>query len=107
MSTNGGLQGKGMIAEGITVSLNIPADTTVVAATGTGYQGLRTDEKSKASVAVWQLPRSAPKDQERITIMLSKAAIAADDLKGTIRWAKPAPKTGPSQDEVVIAPAPL
>jgi cytochrome c553 len=105
--TNGGLQGKGVIAEGITVSLNVPAETTVVAATGTGYQGVRTDEKAKASVAVWQLPRSAPKDQERITITLSKAAIAADNLKGTIHWTKPAPKTGPSQDEVVIAPAPL
>ena len=105
--TNGGLQGKGLIAEGVTVSLNIPADTTVVAATGTGYQGVRTDEKTKGSVAVWQLPRSAPKDQERITITLSKAATAAGNLRGEIRWAKPGPKTGPSQDAAVIAPAPL
>ena len=104
---NGGLQGKGLIAEGLAVSLNIPADTTVVAATGTGYQGVRTDDKTKASVAVWQLPRSAPKDQERITITLSKAATAAANLRGEIRWAKPAPKTGPSQDTVAIAPAPL
>ena len=104
---NGGLQGKGLIAEGLAVSLNIPADTTVVAATGTGYQGVRTDDKTKASVAVWQLPRSAPKDQERITITLSKAATAAANLRGEIRWAKPGPKTGPSQDTVVIAPAPL
>jgi cytochrome c len=104
---NGGLQGKGLIAEGVTVSLNVPADTTVVAATGTGYQGVRTDDKTKASVAVWQLPRSAPKDQERITITLSKAATAAANLRGEIRWAKPAPKTGPSQDVVAIAPAPL
>jgi len=104
---NGGLQGKGLIAEGVTVSLNIPADTTVVAATGTGYQGVRTDEKTKGSVAVWQLPRSAPKDQERITITLSKAATAAGNLRGEIRWAKPGPKTGPSQDAAVIAPAPL
>jgi hypothetical protein len=104
---NGGLQGKGLVAEGVTVSLNVPADTTVVAATGTGYQGVRTDDKTKASVAVWQLPRSAPKDQERITITLSKAATAAANLRGEIRWAKPAPKTGPSQDVVAIAPAPL
>ena len=105
--TNNGLQGKGAIAEGLTVGLNIPADTTVVAATGTGYQGVRTDEKTKASVAVWQVPRSAPKDQERITVTLSKAATAAANLRGEIRWAKPAPKTGPSQDVVNIAPAPL
>jgi hypothetical protein len=105
--SNGGLQGKGLIAEGVTVSLNVPADTTVVAATGTGYQGVRTDEKTKATVAVWQLPRSAPKDQERITITLSKAATAAANLRGEIKWAKPAPKTGPSQDVAPIAPAPL
>jgi hypothetical protein len=104
---NNGLQGKGAIAEGLTVSLNIPADATVVAATGTGYQGVRTDDRTKASVAVWQLPRSAPKDQERITVTLSKAATAAANLRGQIRWAKPAPKTGPSQDVVNIAPAPL
>jgi cytochrome c553 len=106
--TNGGLQGKGLVAEGVTVSLNVPTDTNVVAATGTGYQGVHTDEKTKASVAVWQLPHSAPKDQERITITLSKAATAAANLRGEIRWAKPAPKTGPNLDApAVIAPAPL
>jgi mono/diheme cytochrome c family protein len=104
---NNGQQGKGVIAEGVTVSLNVPAETTVVAATGTGYQGVRTDEKTKANVATWLLPRSAPKDQERITITLSKAASAAANLRGEIRWAKPAPKTGPSQDVAAIAPAPL
>ena len=104
---NNGLQGKGAIAEGLKVSLNIRADTTVVAATGTGYQGVRTDDKTKPSVALWQLPRSAPEDQERITVTLSKAATSALNLRGQIRWAKPAPQTGPSQDVVNIAPAPL
>jgi hypothetical protein len=42
--TNNGLPGKGVIAEGLTISLAIPADTTVVAATGTGYQGIHTDD---------------------------------------------------------------
>jgi mono/diheme cytochrome c family protein len=105
--TNNGLQGKGIIAEGLTIGLNIPADTTVVAATGTGYQGVRADEKTKANVAVWQLPRSAPKDQEKLTITLSKPATAAANLRGELRWAKPAPKTGPNTDVVAIAPAPL
>ena len=105
--TNNGVQGKGVIAEGLTVSLNIPADTTVVAATGTGYQGVRTDDKTKASVAVWQVPRSAPKDQEKLSITLSKAATAADNLKGNIHWTKPSPRNAPSTDVVNIAPAPL
>jgi cytochrome c553 len=104
---NGGLQGKGVIAEGVTVALNIPADTQVVAATGTGYQGVHTDEKTKGNVAVWKLPRSAPKDEDKLSITLSKAVTAADDLHGSIRWAKPAPKDGPSTDVVNIAPAPI
>jgi len=104
---NGGLPNKGLTAEDITVSLNIPADTKVVTATGTGYQGVHTDEKTKASVAVWKLPRSAPKDQERMTVTLSKAATAAANLKGEVRWAKPAPKMGPKEDSNPIAPAPL
>jgi cytochrome c553 len=105
--TNGGLQGKGVIAEGVNITLDIPKDTDVVAATGTGYQGVRVDDKTKGTVATWVLPRSAPKDQEKITITLSKAATAGDNLKGTLRWAKPAPKTGPNLDLVAIAPAPL
>ena len=104
---NGGLAGKGVIAEGLTVTLNIPADTQVVAATGEGYQGVHTDERSKANVAVWRLPRSAPKDQAKLTITLSKAGSASDNLRGNIRWAKPSPKDGPSPDVVNIAPAPL
>ncbi len=104
---NGGLAGKGVIAEGLTVSLNIPADSQVVAATGTGYQGVHPDERAKANVAVWKLPRSAPKDEAKLTITLTKAGTTADNLRGNIRWTKPAPKDGPSPDVVNIAPAPL
>src|SRR5262245_41150813 len=103
--SNNGVQGKGLIAEGLTVSLIIPKDATVVAATGTGYQGTRT--ANNATNAVWQLPRSAPKDSERLSITLSKAGTQADNLRGNIRWAKPGPKTGPNADNAAIAPAPL
>ena len=105
--TNNGLQGKGVIAEGLTVSLQIPAGNSVVAATGTGYQGVHQDEKTKASVAEWRLPRSVPKDQEKMSVTLAQPATAAGNLRGTITWAKPAPKTGPNADVVNIAPAPL
>jgi mono/diheme cytochrome c family protein len=99
--SNNGLQGKGVTAEGVTVALTIPAGTTVVAATGAGYQGVQ------GNTAVWQIPSLAAKDQQSYTITLSKAGTQQDNLRGNIRWAKPAPKTGPSNDEVVIAPAPL
>jgi len=38
---NGGLQGKGVSAEGVIVTLQIPADTQVVAATGTALGSLQ------------------------------------------------------------------
>jgi len=105
--TNNGMQGKGVVAEGLTVSLTIPADTTVVAATGTGYQGTHTDDRTKATVATWKLPRSGPKEQEKLSITLSKPATAAANLRGDLRWTKPSPRSGPSTDVVVINPAPL
>jgi cytochrome c553 len=103
--SNNGLQGKGLIAEGLTVSLIVPKDVNVVAGTGTGYQGTRT--VNNATNAVWQLPRSAPKDSERLTVTLSQAGTQTDNLRGEIRWAKPGPKSGPNADVAVIAPAPL
>lgn len=104
---NGGLPGKGVVADGVTVSLAIPADNSVVAATGTGYQGLRVDEKTKTTTALWRLPRSAPKDRERMTVTLAKPATATANLRGDIRWTSPAPKSGPNTDVVAINPAPL
>jgi hypothetical protein len=89
-----------VIAECLTINLTIPADTTVVVATGTGYQGTHTDERTKATVATWKLPRSGPKDQEKLSITFSKAATAAANLRGDIHSTKPAPKSGPSTDVV-------
>lgn len=103
---NIGLRGKGLTAEGLTIALVVPAGSNVVSTTGAGYQGVRLDEQAKANVAVWQLPRLAPKDHQTYTLTLSRAGTAADNVRGTIRWTKPAVKTGPS-DNVNIAPAPL
>src|SRR6266849_3487476 len=94
--TNNGVQGKGMIAEGLTVSLTLPAGYNVVAATGRGDQGVANN------VATGKLARSAPKDEERLYITASQDVTQAADVRGTITWAKPAPKTG-SDDPVDIA----
>jgi mono/diheme cytochrome c family protein len=103
---NTGIAGAGLTAEDVTVSLAVPAGATVVAATGTGYQGVRRDEQAKADVAVWTVSRMAPKDRQTYTLTLSKAGTAKDNVRGTIRWTKPAVKTGPTDSEN-IAPAPL
>jgi hypothetical protein len=75
----------------------------VVAATGPGYQGVRRDERAKADMAVWSLARLAPGDRQTYTLTLSQAATAKDNLRGTIRYAKPKVTT----DAEAIAPAPL
>jgi mono/diheme cytochrome c family protein len=102
---NGGLAGRGVIAEGVTVTLSIPKDTNVVAASGNGYQGTRMEEGNM--VAVWNIARAAPGDSSALSITLSKAGSQQDNLRGNIKWARPAPKQGPSQDVVNIAAAPL
>lgn len=104
--TNGGLPGKGLTAEDLTVLLVVPAGASVVSTTGAGYQGVRADAEAKASVAVWQVPRMAPKDRQTFTVTLSRAGSAADNVRGSVRWTRPAVKTGPS-DSVNVAPAPL
>ena len=101
---NNGLKGKGLTAQGLTVDLVIPAGITVVSATGAGYKGVHLDAQAKGNVAEWTVPRLAAKDAQAFTITLSKAATAPDNLKGTIRWAKPAPKSGPNLDVQAINP---
>ena len=103
---NRGVEGTGLTAEDVTVTLVVPARATVVTASGSGYQGVRRDDQAKADVAVWGVPRMAPGDHQTYTLTLSQAGTATDNLRGTIRWTKPTVKTGPNDSEN-IAPAPL
>lgn len=89
---NGAVPNKGFTAEDVTVALVVPADSNVVSATGTGYQGVRRDEQAKSNVAVWRVPRLAPREKQTFTITLSRAP--AENLRGTIRYAKPAVPAG-------------
>jgi len=106
MVENGGLAGKGLSVEDPVVRLIIPAGTEVLAATGPGYQGVKADEQAKANVASWQVPAMAPHAKQNLTITLSKAGTAADNLRGEVVWTRPSTKTGP-RDNAAIAPAPL
>ena len=103
---NNGEEGKGLAAEGMTIDLAIPAGITVVSATGDGYKGVHADAQAKADVAEWKVARLKPKDTLALTITLSQAPASPNDLKGTIRWAKPGPKSGPNLDVVNIAMRP-
>jgi hypothetical protein len=103
---NMGLRGKGLTAEDLTIALVVPGGAKVVSTTGAGYQGVRMDPQLKASVAVWQLGRLGPKDQQQYTITLSQAGTQQDNVRGQVRWTKPAVKGAPS-DQANIGPAPL
>jgi len=102
---NGGLRGKGLTAEDLTISLIVPAGVNVVSTTGAGYQGVKQDPELKANVAVWRLPRIAPKEKQAYTVTLSRAVTWDNNMRGNVKWTKPAVKTGPS-DQANIGAAP-
>jgi hypothetical protein len=102
---NGGLPGKGLAAEDLTVTVILPAGTTVVNTTGTGYAGVHHDDKAKADVAVWHAAKLGPKERQTYTVTLSRAGTSSDNVRGTIAWAKPA--NGGAADTANLPPAPL
>jgi hypothetical protein len=97
---NNGETGKGLTAQRLTIDIVIPAGATVTGATGDGYKGVHMDAQAKGNVAEWQIPRLAPKEAKAFTISLSQAPANPADLKGSVRWDRPAPKMGPNLDAV-------
>lgn len=102
--SNAGEPGKGLSATGVIIAVAIPAGSTVTGATGAGYQGVKTD--AGVTTAEWKVAKLAPKDAQSFTLTLSAPPANPADLKGTIRWAKPGPKKGPSMDTVQFAARP-
>lgn len=101
---NEGLVGKGLTAEDITIKLALAPGTKVTNTTGAGYQGVRNDPQLKADVAVWQLPRLGPKQEQTYTITVGSGGGIA---RGQVSWTKPAQGTGtPDQINVAMPPAP-
>jgi mono/diheme cytochrome c family protein len=87
---NAGVPSKALPAEDMVLSLTIPADAKVVTATGAGYQKVQHDAKANTDVAVWKISKLPAKAPQTFSITLSKAP--ADQLKGSLRWAKPTMK---------------
>ena len=94
---NSGFKQKGPTAQDLTINIVLPAGATVVRATGDGYKGVHSDPVAKADVAEWRLDKMAPTDERTFEVTLS-APVDRAGLKGTLRWAKPAPKTGAKLD---------
>jgi uncharacterized repeat protein (TIGR01451 family) len=100
---------KGIKPEDVTVELVLASGTTVVTATGDGYQGVHRDPKSGADIASWNVPIIRPKEKQTYTLAVSgsKAATGIVTIEGVqgvsdapvaghdslVRWSKPALRT--------------
>ncbi len=93
--TNTGVKGKGVTNEDVTVAVALPSGAKVVSTTGGGYEGVKHDEEMKSDVAMWRIPSMAAGDRQSFTITL---AAPASELRGRIRWAKPAVKADTEVD---------
>ncbi len=90
---NSGVEGIGIAAEDVTLSLAIPNGASVVSATGAGYQGVRRDEEANTNVAVWEVERIGAQDHQTYTLTLSQAGSGGDDVRGRLAWANPSVTT--------------
>ena len=129
--SNSGEKDSGLAAEGLTVFVRIPAGSSVVAGTGTGYAGtmplaklglepaLRRaphphDDSAKVErpqpdlsrdVAVWKLPRIIAAEQIKLSFTLSGPKPDAELLKGfdgsTVHWTTPGRRPAGSPPHMV------
>jgi hypothetical protein len=51
---NSGIAGKGLTAEGLTISVARKPGTRLISAAGEGYKGVQTQANLKADLAVWK-----------------------------------------------------
>jgi len=94
--SNGGLPGKGLTAEYLTVTLPLlkgrdPEETTtiVVATTGGGYTGVHRDPISNSQAPEFEIGRLAPGEKKTFTITLSGKGANAGIPRGLVRWERP------------------
>jgi mono/diheme cytochrome c family protein len=80
---NGAVPSKGLTAEDVTVTLNVPMGMKVVSGTGNGY-------KANGNVVSWKLAKMAPHDRQKFTVVLTGTAAEANAVpRGKVSWAKP------------------
>jgi mono/diheme cytochrome c family protein len=94
--SNGGVPGKGLTAEYLTVSLPFPRGrdpeetiTVVVATAGGGYTGVHREPISNAQAAEFEIARLAPGEKKTFTITLSGKGANAGIPRGIVRWERP------------------
>jgi hypothetical protein len=104
---NDGFKAKGgLTAEGLTISLALPAGATVVSTTGAGYQGVKHDAQANTESAVWTLAKMAPEETQTYTLTLTGGAAASGLGKTSmVRWAKPQLRDRPGAPQLTLKDA--
>ena len=94
--SNGGVPGKGLTAEYLTVTLPLlkgrdPEETTtvVVATTGGGYTGVHRDPISNSQAPEFEIAKLAPGEKKTFTITLSGKGANAGIPRGILKWERP------------------
>jgi len=112
---NEAIAGKGLTAQDVTISVPVPAGTTVVSATGNGYQGVSHDAAKNVDVMVWKAPRFAPADKQVYRFTLSGTLPTQGLFRGaSVGWASPGTtrvpgltvrdNRVPEKGDVIVAP---
>jgi len=101
---NGGLPGKGLTAEDLTVTVILPAGTTVVNTVPATRACITTTRPGPTSPSGTRA-KLGPKERQTFTITLSRAGTSSDNVRGSITWAKPT--SAGVADTANPAPAPL
>ncbi len=98
---NTGLVGKGMSADQMYLSLEVPANSTVTSATSEGYQGVQTYAAGGYSIAVWLVPRLAAGQTLTKTMTVSGSGGGANAF---VNWLGPQVGGQSVQASVTAAP---
>jgi len=112
---NEAIVGKGLTANDVTISVPVPAGTTVVNATGPGYQGVSRDATRDVDAMVWKAPRYAPAEKNAYSFTLSGTVSAQGLFRGaSVAWASPGTtrvpgltmrdNRVPERGDVIVAP---
>jgi mono/diheme cytochrome c family protein len=86
---NGGLPGKGLVAEDVTIVIVPAAGFTVAKASGPGYQGVKPDAAAKGDAATWKVAKIGPREAQKFSITLSGSGAGPAISRAEVRWERP------------------
>lgn len=87
---NDGIVGRGLVANDVTISIAIPAGTTVANTTGPNYQGVAKGAAGASDMMVWKQAKNGPGDKQVYTFTLTGTVPAQGAFRGSsVGWASP------------------